>query len=114
MQVLSECDLLLGEFSRVLLWDVQGIELSQLLLFNGFDLATLFVDLLADLASLLKVVQAVLLGLLVVVLNLRTELVRMLLEDLLLFLLDVSLLFFNLLLLRDDTEELVTLLLGLL
>jgi len=69
---------------------------------------------LADLASLLEIVESVLLGFLVVSVNLSTELLRVLLKDLLLFLLDASLLLFNLLLFFDDAKELVALLLGLL
>lgn len=69
---------------------------------------------MADLASLLEIVESVLLGFLVVSVNLGAQLLRVLLEDLLLFFLNVSLLLFNFLLLLDDSEELIALLLGLL
>ena len=70
----SEGDLLLRELSSVLLRDVEGVELLELLLFNSFDLAALVVDLLADLASLFKIVEAVLLRLFVVCLDLSSQL----------------------------------------
>lgn len=112
--LLSESDFLLSELGCVLLRNIQSVKLVQLLLFNGLDFATLFVDLLADLPSLLEIVKAVLLGLLVVGLDLRAELVRMLLKNFFLFLLNSSLLFLNFLLFLNDSEELITLLLCLL
>jgi hypothetical protein len=54
-----------------------------------------------------------LLALVVVLLDLGTELERVLLEDFLLFLLNAALLLLNLLLFVDNSEELVTLLFGL-
>jgi len=69
---------------------------------------------LADLAPLLEVVKTVLLALVVILLDLCAELERVLLEDLLLFLLDAALLLLNLLLFVNDSEEFVTLLLRLL
>lgn len=90
------------------------VELLQLLILNSLDLSTLLVDLLANLATLLQVVEAVLLRFLVVLLNLRSQLLRVFLKDLFLFLFNSSLLFLDLLLLLDDTEELVALLLSLL
>jgi hypothetical protein len=71
---LSKGDLLLSKLSRVLLRNVECVELIKLLLFNSLDLATLFIDLLADLAALLKVVKTVLLRLLVVSMDLGTQL----------------------------------------
>lgn len=70
----SEGDLLLGKLSRVLLGDVQVSELSKLPLFNGFDLSAFLIDLLADLSALFKVIKTVLLGLLIISLDLRAEL----------------------------------------
>lgn len=69
---------------------------------------------MADLAPLLEVVKTVLLALVVILLDLCAELERVLLEDLLLFLLDAALLLLNLLLFVNDSEEFVTLLLRLL
>lgn len=68
---------------------------------------------MANLATLLQIVEAVLLALLVILLDLSAELQRVLLEDLLLFFFNAALLLFDLLLFVDDAEELVTLLLGL-
>jgi hypothetical protein len=109
----SEGDLLLCEFSRVLLGDIHGAEFSQFPLFNGFNLSTFLVDLLADFSAFFEVVKAVLLGLLVISLDLGAELVGVLLQYFLLFLLNVSLLLLNLLLFLDYAKELITLLLSL-
>jgi hypothetical protein len=68
---------------------------------------------LANLATLLEVVESVLLGLLVVSVNLSTELLRVFLKDLFLFLFNVSLLLFHLLLFLNDAEKLISLLLSL-
>jgi hypothetical protein len=69
---------------------------------------------LANLASFLKVIKAVLLALVVVLLNLSPQLEGVFLEDLLLFLLNSALLLFNFLLFVNDPQEFITLLLGLL
>ncbi len=87
------------------------VEFLQLLIFNSLDLSALFVDLLANLATFLKIVEAVLLGFLVVLMNLRSQLLRMFLKDFFLFLFNSSLLFLDLLLLLDNTKELISLLL---
>ena len=75
----SERDLLLSKLGRVFFGDVEGVELLELLLFNSLNLAALLIDLLADFATLLEVVEAILLGLLVVKLDLSAQLVRVLL-----------------------------------
>ncbi len=75
----SESDLLLSKLSCVFLGDVECVEFLELLLFNSLDLAAFLLDLLADLATLLEVVKAVLLRLLVVGLDLRAQLLRVLL-----------------------------------
>ena len=75
----SERDLLLSKLSSIFLGDVEGVKFPELLLFNSLDLAAFFLDLLADLAALLKVVQTILLRLLVICLNLSAQLMRVLL-----------------------------------
>ena len=111
---LSEGDFLFGQFGCVLLRNVESVQLIKLLLFNSLNLATLVLNLLADLASFLEIVKSILLRLLVVGVNLGAELLGMLLKNFLLFLFNVSLLLFYFLLLLDYAEEFVTLLLSLL
>jgi hypothetical protein len=59
--VLSEGDLLLGQLGCVLLRNIESVQLIKLLLFNSLNLATLVLDLLADLATLLEIVKSILL-----------------------------------------------------
>jgi len=112
--VLSESDFLLCKFSSVLLRNIESAEFTELLLFNGFNLDALVVDLLADLATLLQIVQAVLLALLVVCMDLSAQLIRVLLQHIFLLLFNAALLLLHFLLFVDNSKEFITFLFRLL
>jgi len=113
MALVSKLYLFLSQFCRVFLWDFQRNKLIKLLLLDGLNLSSFILYLLSHLSTLFQVVQSVLLGLLIILNDLSSQLQRMFLQHFLLLFLYFPFLFLNFFLFLDNSHELISLLLRL-
>lgn len=109
MCVMSSQNSLFGQISLVLAFYTKLDKTLQFLALNSLHLKPLVFDTLADLSALLKVIEAVLLGNFGIHANLVPNSLRVGSESVVPLMFELALLVFLLLLLLDDSEELVTL-----
>lgn len=111
---ISSQDLFLGKFSLIFIRNFKVVQLFKFLLLYCFNLSLLILNLLSDFSAFLKIIKSILFTLFIVGLNLRSELLSVLLKYLLLLFFNSSFLFLNLFLLSNDSHELISFLFSLL